>query len=163
MPYVVTLLNWMPIFEWYMARHEVENRHQRGVCYLQRKDNVLKHRHHSRFSREHHNREQLCYHLESMMSSLWTLVTFASLLNFWSLKGQCSWFITIVVWMRQLLSLLNSQNVWESAHNRNTHLSEGCVTSQLYYRTKHLLLARYIKKLSRVKLSDLLGSEEWPA
>ena len=37
-------------------------------------------------------------------------------------------------------------------------LLHNCITGQ-----KHLLLARYIKKLSRVKLSDLLGSEEWPA
>lgn len=32
-PYVVTLLNWTPIFEWSMARLVVNNTHQNDTCY----------------------------------------------------------------------------------------------------------------------------------
>ena len=32
-PYVVTLLNWTPIFDWYMARLVVKNGQQRDMCY----------------------------------------------------------------------------------------------------------------------------------
>lgn len=30
---MVTVLNWTPTFEWYMARFAVENGHQEGICF----------------------------------------------------------------------------------------------------------------------------------
>ena len=40
-PYVVTLINWTPIFEWYMVRFAVKNGHWKG-CGTMRLDCVLK-------------------------------------------------------------------------------------------------------------------------
>ena len=56
-PYVVTLPNMTPILEWYMA--SIKNRHW---THMMRLDDVLKYRHHSKFTREHHNWDDLCNH-----------------------------------------------------------------------------------------------------
>lgn len=39
-PYVVMLLKWTPIFEWYLARLVIKNRDQKDMCYS-RLDRVL--------------------------------------------------------------------------------------------------------------------------
>ena len=55
-------------------------------------------------------------------SPVWALVTFASLLQFWNLKWQISWFITIANWVKRFANWVGR------AHNRATcipHSSKG--------------------------------------
>ena len=129
--YVVTLLNYSPIFEWYMARLVVKSRHQKDIiCFDEVGLCTLPYRHHSRVnSREHDNWEGQCDCLKR--TRIFTLTSYrvlhlVKLLLWRNFKWPFSWFIVNENWMSQFLIQSNGQIFLfgvGSAHNRAAHLT----------------------------------------
>jgi hypothetical protein len=93
-------------------------------------------------------------------SPRWALVTFASLLQFWNLKWQISWFIAIVNWMKRL------PNWAGAAHSRATYIpysSKGWSFCQKWHRgpnecekSQHLQPKSFFSWLWRLPPNNIL-------
>ena len=116
-PYVLTLLNWTPIIQWYTARFVIKNGHQKDMWYIWDWIMCSKYVYHSRFNSKHQIERTYVITWRERKSSVCPLTAFASQLWFWDLKWHLCYSQVLTKWE-------NSQTkstvryICGSAHNR---------------------------------------------